>query len=196
MSRRYYFVTHPQVVIDPRIPVTRWPLSEIGRRRMERGLKQPWIANVSAIYCSTEQKAMDGAQILAEHLALPYTPVAALGENDRSATGYLLPDEFEAMADAFFASPSRSIRGWESAERAQRRIVEAVQAMDAREVSAGGIVVVSHGAVGALLSCFLAGQPISRRWDQPRNGGGNYFSFTLHPPQADSGWLPFDLPGV
>ncbi len=29
------FVTHPEVVIDPAVPVPRWPLSAKGRARME-----------------------------------------------------------------------------------------------------------------------------------------------------------------
>jgi len=52
--------------------------------------------------------------------------VSPLGENDRSATGYLEPQEFETTANAFFAYPERSIRGWETAQAAQTRIVEAV----------------------------------------------------------------------
>jgi hypothetical protein len=34
-----------------------------------------------------------------------------LGENDRSATGFLEPDVFETTADRFFAEPDRSIDG-------------------------------------------------------------------------------------
>ena len=43
--------------------------------------------------------------------ALRLTPIirADLGENDRSATGYLPKAEFEAMADAFFARPDESV---------------------------------------------------------------------------------------
>jgi hypothetical protein len=33
---------------------------------------------------------------------------ANLGENDRSATGFLAKDEFEATADAFFAQRYRA----------------------------------------------------------------------------------------
>jgi len=51
---------------------------------------------------------------------------------------------------------------------------------------------VSHGAVGTLLYCHLAGEPIARRWDQPPNGGGNYFRFTLAPRAVHSWWQPID----
>lgn len=179
--RRWIFITHPDVVIDPAVAVPRWPLSERGRERMRAGLGQPWVHDVTTVHCSTEQKAIDGAAILAQHLGLEYTTHDDLGENDRSATGFLPPPEFERMADAFFAQPEQSVRGWERALDAQRRIVTAVQAIDRAEATRGTLALVSHGAVGALLRCWLAGRPISRQWDQPANGGGNWFAFTMQP---------------
>jgi len=172
--------------------VPRWPLSELGKQRMRAGLKLPWVRDLSAIYCSTEQKAIDGAAILAAHLGLEFKAIAELGENDRSATGFLPPDEFEKVADEFFASPTTSVRGWERAVDAQARIVRAVESIAAGDRTGGAITIVSHGAVGTLLYCHLAGERISRRWDQPPNGGGNFYSFSLLPRQAHSWWKPID----
>jgi broad specificity phosphatase PhoE len=170
--------------------VPRWPLSELGRKRMRAGLKQPWVRELTAIYCSTEQKAIDGAAILAEHLGIGFEVMAELGENDRSATGFLPPDEFERVADQFFANPEASIRGWERAADAQARIVRAVEAIGERVT--GPTAIVSHGAVGTLLYCHLAGEPIDRRRDQPPNGGGNFYRFALSPREAHFWWQPFD----
>ena len=83
-----YFITHPEVAIDPAVPVPQWSLSETGRQRMRRLLTQPWVDTITAVYSSTERKAVEGAAILAEHLALPVHPLEARGENDRSATGF------------------------------------------------------------------------------------------------------------
>lgn len=174
------------------MPVPRWPLSELGRARIRKGLQQPWTKDVTAIYSSSEQKAVDGARILAEHLLLEFTQVDALGENDRSATGFLPPEEFERVADQFFAMPDVSVRGWERALDAQSRIVRAVEDLVAADPTSGLIAIVSHGAVGTLLYCHLSGKKIDRRWDQPANGGGNYFRFTLAPRTAYSWWLPID----
>jgi broad specificity phosphatase PhoE len=178
--------------LPPDIPVPQWPLSERGKERMKAGLQQPWVAQITAIYSSTERKAIDSAEVLAEACGLPFTQLEALGENDRSATGFLPPDEFETMADAFFANPNLSVRGWERAIEAQARIVSAVEALVAADPTEGAIAIVSHGAVGTLLYCHLAGQAIHRRWDQPPNGGGNYFAFTLEPRIAHSHWKPID----
>ncbi|HEX6157789.1 MAG TPA: histidine phosphatase family protein [Burkholderiales bacterium] len=170
----------------------RWPLSDLGKKRMRAGLAQPWVREVTAIYCSTEQKAIDGAEILAQHLGLRFTEIPALGENDRSATGFLPPDEFERVADQFFASPHESVRGWERAIDAQVRVVQAIEQIDKSDNTAGAIAIVAHGAVGTLLYCHLAGEPISRRWDQPPNGGGNYYRFTLSPRAAHFWWRAID----
>lgn len=184
----FYFITHPNVVTSREVAVPRWPLSKLGKQRMRAGLRQPWVRDISAIYCSTEQKAIDGAAILAEHLSLPFHEIEALGENDRSATGFLQPDEFERVADEFFARPHESVRGWERAVDAQSRIVRAIEQIQYD----GTVAIVSHGAVGTLLYCHLAGEPIARRWDQPPNGGGNYYSFTLSPRAAHGWWRAID----
>ena len=191
MLRNIYFITHPDVVIDPAIPVPQWPLSERGRHSMRDLLSRAWIAHVAALYCSTEQKAVDGAAILSEALRRPFQQVAALGENDRSATGYLPKAEFEATVDAFFARPSESIRGWERALDAQVRIVGAVEHIASTAVSADPIAVVSHGGVGALLLCHLKGVPISRAEEQPGTSGGNYFLFQAPRGTLVHGWQPF-----
>ena len=192
MPRTFYFITHPNVVVSQEVPVPQWPLSDLGRSRMKVGLCQPWISSVTSIYCSTEQKAIDGAEILANHLSIGYTKVHALGENDRSATGFLPPHEFEAVADVFFAKPFESIRGWEKAADAQARIAAAVLSVAATDQTMGAIANFAHGAVGTLLYCHLSGLPIARRWDQPSNNGGNYYSFALNPSRVFSWWHAID----
>ena len=74
--RTFYLITHPNVVISRDVPVPRWPLSDLGKQRMRAGLRQPWIRDVTAIYCSTEQKAIDGAEILAQHLSIGFSQIA------------------------------------------------------------------------------------------------------------------------
>ena len=111
-------------------------------------------------------------------------------ENDRRATGFLEADEFETVAEQFFASPETSVRGWERACDAQKRIVREAEGILAEHVS-GDILLVGHGAVGTLLYCHLAGVAISRRFDQPA-GGGNYFSVRLDPLVILHGWHPME----
>lgn len=179
-----YFVSHPEVDVQPDVPVTQWGLSPSGRRRLAYLLEQPWTTDLTRIVASTERKAIETAQAMAEPLHLPVDLDGQLGENDRSATGYLPPAEFEAVADEFFARPDHSVRGWETARDAQRRIVAAV----ARTVdgAVGDTAVVAHGAVGTLLLCSLMDTAIDRRHDQP--GQGSCFCFDPHTRRVVHGW--------
>lgn len=182
-----HFLTHPEVAIDPTVPVPDWPLSARGLERSRAMLAQPWVSGIGAVFSSTERKARDMAAILAGHLGMGFTQMEALGENDRSATGYLPPAEFEATADAFFAEAARSARGWERAVDAQARIVSAVRAALA-QAPPGDVAIVAHGGVGALLLCHIKGVAISRAEDQPGQGGGNRFTFTLGAWELRAGW--------
>ena len=175
--RQVYFITHPDVDIDPAVPVPEWPLSARGRERMEKLLAQPWVDSIDVIYCSTEQKAIDGAEILARHLSIDYEMVEDLGEIDRSATGYLPEEEHAIVARQVFVHPERSARGWETARAAQGRIVEAVECIVARSRNKGNLAIVSHGGVGTLLLCHLKGSPIHWGDRQPGGHGGNYYCF-------------------
>jgi broad specificity phosphatase PhoE len=186
-----HFITHPEVAVDPSRPVPDWPLSPVGIRRVALLLDRPWIRTVRAVFCSAERKAADMACTMADHLSLTPIIIEGLGENDRSATGYLPKPEFEAVADAFFARPEESVRGWERAVDAQRRIVEAVnRALITVPTGAPGedMAIVSHGGVGALLLCHLKQVRISRAEDQPGQGGGNVFSFDAATRRLLSGW--------
>lgn len=187
-GRNVRFVTHPDVVVDPAVAITEWPLSARGRERMARCCALPWVAGLTALYASAERKALDGAEVLSAATGLPIAVRGDLGENDRSATGYLLPEEFEATADRFFAEPQASVRGWARAVDEQRRIIAAVTAVIAEAPGQGDIAIVSHGAVGALLLAHLLGQPISRRFDQPGSGGGNFFAFDARACAVLHGW--------
>jgi broad specificity phosphatase PhoE len=168
--RRLVFLTHPEVAVDPAVPVPRWHLLPSGIARLRRFAAGGALAGVAAIWASTECKAIEAAGILAASIGLGLRVREDLGENDRSATGFLPPPEFERMADAFFARPEESVRGWERAVDAQARILGAVRAVVADSPAAGDILVVSHGAVGSLLRGHLLGAPISRALDQPRQG--------------------------
>jgi broad specificity phosphatase PhoE len=185
-----YYITHPQVQIDANVPVPEWGLSDVGRARAVAMLDQPWVGSIRRIISSAERKAIDTAEILASHLHLAVEVRDKMHENDRSATGFLPPPEFEAVADQFFANPHKSIRGWERAIDAQQRIVSEVEAVLGGD-EAGDIALVGHGGVGTLLLLSLRGREISREADQPA-GGGNYFAYDIGARHVLHEWRPID----
>ncbi len=186
-----YYLTHPQVQIDPAVPVPDWSLSPVGRARMEAVRDRPWLDGLRRIVSSEERKAVETAEILAAERGLVVEQAVGMGENDRSSTGFIAPDHFEAAADAFFAAPDRSWNGWERAVDAQARIVSAVEAALAEAPDGVPILFVGHGAVGTLLKCALSGRAISRSEDQP-HGGGNVFAFRLDGRALLSDWTPVE----
>ncbi|EEX10156.1 phosphoglycerate mutase family protein [Ruegeria lacuscaerulensis ITI-1157] len=178
-------ITHPEVTVDPDIPVVDWPLHEQGRHRARTFAASDAMADVSQIWTSAERKARETAAILAATRALPVDCDAALGENDRSATGYLPKNKFEAAADAFFAQPDHSFCGWETARDAQARIRGAVSRIVATHDGAD-LAIVTHGAVGTLLWCALSHRPIDRQFDQPFQG--HFWHADLATLRPRTGW--------
>ncbi len=182
------FISHPEVEIDPKVPVARWRLSDRGVARMRAFVASPAVADVGEVWASTEAKAIEAAGLLAARFGLPVHVDPRLGENDRTATGFLPPAEFETVADAFFANPDESVRGWETAAAAQARVRAAVASILAGRRGAGDLAIVAHGAVGTLLYCALRGVPISRAFDQPFQG--HVCSFDAETLAPIHGWTP------
>lgn len=210
-----YYISHPDVIKSPDVPVPRWPLSARGRARMRALLARPWVSELGAVYCSDEQKALDGAAILAGHLGLEPIVRPELGEVDRSSTGYLPEAEHAAAARLLFERPDESVRGWETARHAQTRIVAAIERILRERGSRGeggkspnlllsqspnpasSLAIVAHGAVGVFYLCHLKGVPISMAEAQPGRDGGHYYCFDAGSRTLVHGWTriePSPLP--
>ncbi len=185
------YITHPQVRIDANVPVPQWGLSDIGAERARLAATRPWASKLGLIVSSGERKAIETAEALATASGAPIDISEAMHENDRSATGFLAPPEFEKAADWFFANPYESFKGWERAVDAQARIVFNLEAVLARHDPNVPIAFVGHGGVGTLLKCHLQGKPIARQGDQPP-GGGNLFCFDLAKRAVSCDWTPME----
>lgn len=187
------YLTHPQVLIDPHKPVPNWSLNDVGRARVEALVQSLGaLSGTTRIISSDETKALETAAPLAAALGIHVEVRPTMHENDRSATGFLPPPEFEAVANQFFAHPHNSIRGWETAYSAQQRILSEVQTvLDGHDT--GDILFVGHGGVGTLLYCALAGLPIDRKYDQGPGGGGCWFEFDLQDRTPSGGWMAMEL---
>ncbi len=184
------YVSHPEVVIDPETPVPEWRLSPTGRSRLLAAREAPWLRACRRIVTSGETKAVETAALIAGATGASIEVREAMHENDREATGFLPPAEFETVADAFFAEPHRSIRGWERAIDAQARIVAELDAVIATQPANEPLLLVGHGGVGTLLFCALTGQAIDRRLDQPR--AGSVFAVDRETREPLFGWTPLE----
>jgi broad specificity phosphatase PhoE len=162
---RIYYLSHPEVAIDPATAPPLWTLSDLGRARVRALSARGWPGGAVAVVSSPEVKAVETAALL----GLPFVCDPGMGEVDRSATGYVPPERHEALADALFARPAVSAEGWERALDAQARVLAAFH----RALEAAGdadLLLVGHGGVGTLLWCALTASPIRRSADQPGQG--------------------------
>jgi broad specificity phosphatase PhoE len=191
---RVIYISHPEVVVDPKVPVPQWGLSPAGKARLKLFASDAALDGATSVWSSTETKARDGAAILAAARGLPHAEDTELGENDRSSTGFVPPPRFWELRDAFFARPDESVEGWETARYAQVRILGALDRV-ANHAPAGDIAVVAHGGVGALALAALSKADISVSFDQPEQG--NWFTFDRETRRLISGWapLPRETPG-
>jgi broad specificity phosphatase PhoE len=188
------YLTHPQVAMDPNTPVPLWGLSPLGHARAVALAQSAALASTTRIISSAETKAIETAELIAKPLGITIVIREAMHENDRSATGFLPPPEFEATANQFFADPEHSIRGWERAVDAQRRIVSAVTAELATDRDGDGdVLFVGHGGVGTLLLCHIAGCAIDRKHDQGPGGGGNIFAFARDDRRLLHAWQSIEM---
>lgn len=186
-----FYISHPQVLIDPDTPVPQWGLSDVGRARCDAVRGASWLATIVAAYSSAETKATEtlGSLLPSDHPAERHVR-EAMHENDRSATGFVPPDAFEKLADAFFAKPDESVEGWETARDAQVRIVRETESALC-EAASGSVLLVGHGGVGTLLLCHLLDKPIARIRDQP-GGGGNVFAFDRESRSVHHPWIAME----
>ncbi|SFJ35288.1 Broad specificity phosphatase PhoE [Phyllobacterium sp. CL33Tsu] len=172
-----YFVTHPEIVVDPSVSVAEWGLSARGFERIDAFCRRPMLEKVTDVFVSDEKKALDCARTLQTLRGQSFQSYCDLRENDRSSTGYVAPPRFWELVDEFFAHPTQSILGWERSIDAQQRIRDTVNQCIANRWGKGDNVFFSHGGVGTLLLCDLLGEPITRANGQPIAGGGCFFAF-------------------
>ena len=190
------YISHPNVLIDPDVPVPDWSLNAEGQRRAQAMTTMAWTASIGRIISSDETKARMTADILAAALGLEVEVRPETGEIDRSATGYLSHERHSELARRLFAEPDVSAEGWETATDAQARVVSALTdvlaAPPADETS--DVAVIGHGGVGTLLYCHLAGLGIDVVHDQP--GQGHFWTYNRASQQVQHTWQAIDHDGL
>lgn len=191
MAPAVRYLTHPQILIEPIKGSRSWSLNSTGASRVARlASRHSRLHLTRHIISSPETTAMETATPLAQALGLTVDVRENMREHDQSSTGFLSKRELEQTSSAFFSQPERSVRGWEAASAAQRRIMSEVDACLDRDLL-GDVLIVGHGGVGALLYCGLSGRTIDRDHVQDM-GGGVWFKFDsiLHRPLT--GWQPME----
>jgi broad specificity phosphatase PhoE len=167
--QRLILVRHslPEKILD--VPAKEWPLSAEGQQRCHLLADKLADFQPEIIAASTEPKAIETAQIIAQKFNKPVEIFAGLNEHDRSNFGFVEEKKFSETLEAFFATPDKLVMGLETATRAFQRFQQAIKNILAKTPD-GDVMIVSHGTVMTLFIADCTGQepfPFWRQLEQP-----------------------------
>ena len=152
-------IKHASPQIEVGVSTHEWKLSAAGREKAKAlaELLRPHAPAV--VFTSREPKAVETAQIVAAALDVAHQTAPDLHEHDRSNVPQMPTREFISSMALFFKQPTKLVLGRETAEQAQRRVTEAIDAIQS-ENRARAVAIVTHGTVLALyLASLLKSDP-------------------------------------
>lgn len=148
-----FLIRHANVERDPAILSHEWRLSANGRSRTSQ-LAHALTNHPTRLVTSTEAKAAETGQILADIWGVPCTTAPNLHEHDRHGTPFMADKaEFEATIAQFFARPDELIFGNETAVQALMRFRTAVTTQ-LEKYPADTLGIVTHGTVMTLIISY------------------------------------------
>lgn len=191
---RSFYLTHPEVTIDPEMHATFWSLSRIGRQRIENAASRGTFASITQIICSKEKKAQQAAAIISKHIGIGVIEEPLCNENERLATGFLTKEEFENTLNLLYERPNECANGWESASDTLNRMIAALNSHLVNDMN-DNTLFVGHGTIGTLLKCHIGNRSIARTEDQrlmAAKGGGNMFAFEWSTQKLLTDWIALE----
>jgi broad specificity phosphatase PhoE len=156
-ERKLVLVRHSLPEFVTGVPASHWQLSDEGRRRCQRLADRLAADDLAAVITSTEPKAVETGQIVADSLHLPLETAPDLHEHERgvvTSTGDR--EAFQAQVSRLFEHPHELILGTETADQAHARFASAVAAVIERHPQ-GNLAIVAHGTVITLFIARAAG---------------------------------------
>jgi broad specificity phosphatase PhoE len=166
--RTLLLVKHATPKIEPAAPASTWPLSEEGRATCKDLAAAAARFEPAFVVASREAKAAETGLRAARVLRLPFSTAEGLHEHDRRDVPFFpRREDFLARVRDFFARPSETVLGRESADAAFERFRAALDAvLDGRPT--GNAIVVSHGTVIALYVSRVTGADPMAIWSSLR----------------------------
>lgn len=136
------FLRHFQTKVDPETPAAEWKLSSEGRTKMERFLDSNQL-DVNTVYTSTETKAIETAEKLAEQADAKLVKTSLLREVDRSKEGFVEDhDYYIELVEDYLTNGSEA--DWEKQENVKKRFQNFIEQADENSIA------VTHGLLLSL----------------------------------------------
>ncbi|MBE2239541.1 MAG: histidine phosphatase family protein [Caldilineaceae bacterium] len=148
-----YLITHAHTQVEPALDAVHWRLSSTGQAQAEALAALPFWRDIDRILVSHEAKTR---LTIAPVVAKRRIQIVAGGQFDEVARpGWV--EEYSARVQDFFATPDRSVGGWEPAAHALQRFLAGIT-LYVTPCGAEQIALVSHGLVLSLYRAHLLGQ--------------------------------------
>jgi broad specificity phosphatase PhoE len=163
-ERKLVLVRHsvPELVVG--VPASLWQLSDEGRRRCQGLADRLAPYDLAAVITSTEPKAIETGQIVADSLNLTPQTAPDLHEHERGVVTSMGSQEaFQAQVSRFFQHPDELILGHETANQAHARFSSAVAAVIEGRPH-GNLAIIAHGTVMTLFIARTSGLDPVRFW--------------------------------
>ncbi len=155
-------VRHGPALIDPVASPSAWRLTDDGRAAVRQLASRMDFNNVSFIASSTERKAIETAEILADKGGVSVRVWPA--SQELAAEGFNQPDELEQrFANYLQGTADPAFEPWDGAAA---RVVEAVSAVH-HAAHPGRAVVVSHGRILTVYFSTVLGRRLpGKAWNR------------------------------
>lgn len=144
----------PEIVSD--VPANQWRLSNEGQHRCKPLADRLVAYQPDVLVASSEPKALETAQIVADLLGRSVSTAEGLHEHVRTNVGFLDLEQFEASVADFFENPKRLVLGRETADQAHDRFAGAIAGV-VEKYPDENVAVFTHGTVMTLFVSRAAG---------------------------------------
>lgn len=142
----FYFLRHAKTRLDKDSPISKWGLSEEGRKKAEALTASTAFDSIDVIITSDEDKAYETAKPIADRLKKEIIRVEELNELDRDKGGFLEKEEFDRTLQFALTNQNKSIHRWETAKHALERFSKKIDEIN-KKYNHKNILIVSHGCV-------------------------------------------------
>ncbi|MBY9000850.1 MAG: histidine phosphatase family protein [Candidatus Heimdallarchaeota archaeon] len=146
MNNTYIFLRHALTEINENKPIDKWVITEKGREAICEVISSGIFDDVDTIISSSEKKAIQTAYFLSERLGKEVHLNPDLKELYRGDEYLETKEEYETRVWRIFDNPTECSFGWETAEKALKRIAKAIKRFDNR-YTGKKIFIVSHGII-------------------------------------------------
>lgn len=146
MTNSIYLLRHAETSIDLTKPARDWSLTEAGRISTVELSKSQVFSKMEGIIHSSENKARETADIIADELQVQTYELPELDELRRDHTTQLTNEEYRARVLQTLTNWEKPAPEWESGEDALDRFLEGIRRINLM-FDNKDILVVSHGIV-------------------------------------------------